>query len=99
MCHALEERLFCLPNVQVLAFVVTLDCRHYVVLFVSRCFVLSVDKLLPQGIGGIEVHHDVAFVEDPPDLHRKPCNIWNDNVVPFSADSTLSPLGFLEGLD
>ncbi|TWW80160.1 hypothetical protein D4764_10G0011900 [Takifugu flavidus] len=43
----------------------------------------ELDKLLPQGVGGLEMHRDVMFAENPPELLRKPCNIWNDNVVPF----------------
>lgn len=43
------------------------------------------DKLLPQGVGGLEVHHDVdvVFLENRPELLRKPCNMGNDDAVLF----------------
>lgn len=27
------------------------------------------------------MHRDIVFIENPPELLRKPCNIWNNNVV------------------
>lgn len=51
--NVLVKRLFCLPDEQVWVFLTALNCMHYVTLFVYWCFVLWMDKLLPQDVGGL----------------------------------------------
>lgn len=69
------KQLFCLPNIQVCAFLAALDCIHNVTLFASRYFVLWVDKLLPKGVGGLEVHQDDLFIDNLPELLKKLFNM------------------------
>lgn len=52
-------------------------------LFVSRCFVLWVNELLRQAVGGLEMLRAVVFIENAPELLRKPCSTWNGTVVLF----------------
>lgn len=46
---------------------------------------------------GLKCTEMLLFLKNPPELLSEPCNIWNDNVVLFLADSSPSLLGFLEG--
>lgn len=58
------------------------------------------DELLPQCVRGLEVHQDVVFIVNPPEL----LNIWSPAtygmILLFQVltNSSLSPLGFLEDL-
>lgn len=45
------------------------------------CFLLRVDELLRQGVGGLEMLGAVVFIEKPPELLRKPRSIWRGAVV------------------
>ena len=45
--------------------------------------VLRVDKFLPQGVAGLEMHGDVIFVKNPPGFFRNAHNVRNNNVFPF----------------
>lgn len=67
------KRLLCFLNVKGCAFLAALHCIHYITLLVSRCFVLRVDKLLPQGVTGHEVNRGVVLVENPSEFFRYSC--------------------------
>lgn len=55
-----------LPNVHIFAVFAALNQKNYISLFMSGCFVLTVDKFLPQCIGGFKVKQDMMFIEDTP---------------------------------
>ena len=67
LCHSLMERLFCLPNVQICAVLAALNIINYITLFMPACFVLRMDKFLPQCVGRFKVNQDMMFIEGPPE--------------------------------
>lgn len=56
---------------------------YHIALFLPGCFVLRVDKFLPQGVTGLEINRDVVCVENPAEFFRYSHNIWYNNIVPF----------------
>lgn len=49
-----------------------------------QCFVLRMDKFLPQCVRRFKVNQDLMFIEDPSEFLRCSRNIGNDDVVTFS---------------
>ena len=72
------EQLSCLPSVQICFVLAVLHNINYITLFMPECFVLRMDKFLPQR--GFEVNQDMMFIVDPPEFLR--CS--SDEIVTFS---------------
>ena len=81
LCHTLMAGLFSFPIVQFIAFFLALYGIDDIALFVSWCFVLGVDQSLSEGVGGLELHRDVPFLEDSPELFRNSRKIRDRNAV------------------
>lgn len=65
MCHALMERLFCRPHVQICAVLAALNNTNYITLLMPECSVLRMDKFLRQCVGRFKVNRELMFVKDP----------------------------------
>ena len=71
LCHLFMETLFCLPNVQIWAVRAALNSINYITLFMPECFVLGMDKFLPQCVGRFKVNRDIMFRENMYNIYNK----------------------------
>ena len=69
--------MICHPGVEIYAALAALNSMNYIILFMPGCFVLRVDKFLPQHVGRFEVNWDVMFIEDPPEFLNYSLSIRN----------------------
>ena len=94
------ERLFCLSNVQICAVPAASNSINYITLLMPGwCFVLRVDKFLPQCVVRFKMNCDMMFIVDPPECLRCSCSIENEDVVRFSCLLVSACSGSFSGFD
>ena len=63
LCHSFIERLFCLPSALICAVLAALNGKNHITLLTPGCFVLRMDKFLPQCVDRFEANGDMMFIK------------------------------------